>query len=67
MTRETAIKLFNEHRIHTHWDDKEEKWYFSIVDVVFLLPKLNHSRCGWLRSPENELTKLKTLKWGLTV
>lgn len=34
MTEETAIKLFNENRICTHWDNEQEKWYFSIVDVI---------------------------------
>lgn len=37
MTKETAIKLFNEKQIRTHWDDEQEKWYFSIVDVVGVL------------------------------
>jgi hypothetical protein len=37
MTKETAIKLFNERQIRTHWDDEQEKWYFSIVDVVGVL------------------------------
>ena len=37
MTKETAIKLFNEKQIRTHWDDELEKWYFSIVDVVGIL------------------------------
>ncbi len=37
MTKETAIKLFNEKQIRTHWDDDNEKWYFSIVDVVGVL------------------------------
>lgn len=37
MTKETAIKLFNEKQIRTHWDDEKEKWYFSIVDVVGIL------------------------------
>lgn len=31
------IKLFGEKNIRTIWDDKEEKWYFSIVDVVEVL------------------------------
>ncbi len=45
MTKETAIKLFNERQIRTHWDDEQEKWYFSIVDVVGILtdsPKPNN-------------------------
>lgn len=37
MTKETAIKLFNDHKIRTHWDQVQEKWYFSIVDVVGVL------------------------------
>lgn len=31
------IKLFGEKNIRIVWDDKEEKWYFSIVDVVEVL------------------------------
>lgn len=37
MTKETAIKLFAEKQIRTHWDDEFEKWYFSVVDVVGVL------------------------------
>ena len=37
MTKETAIKLFNDQKIRTHWDEEQEKWYFSIVDVVGVL------------------------------
>jgi len=37
MTKETAIKLFAEKQIRTHWDDEFEKWYFSIVDIVGVL------------------------------
>lgn len=37
MTKETAIKLFNDQKIRTHWDEDQEKWFFSIVDVVGVL------------------------------
>ena len=37
MTRKQMIKLSGEKNIRTVWDDKEEKWYFSIVDVVEVL------------------------------
>jgi hypothetical protein len=37
MTRENAIKIFNEKKIRTHWDADQEKWYFSIVDVISIL------------------------------
>ena len=32
-----AIKLFNDKKIRTLWNEEEEKWYFSIVDVVAIL------------------------------
>ncbi|MDE6439482.1 MAG: Bro-N domain-containing protein [Bacteroidales bacterium] len=37
MTKKEALQLFEERKVRTLWDDKEEKWYFSIVDVVAVL------------------------------
>ena len=37
MTKREVSKLFEDRKIRTVWDDKEEKWYFSIVDVVEVL------------------------------
>ena len=37
MTKHEVPKLFEDRKIRTVWDDKEEKWYFSIVDVVAVL------------------------------
>ena len=37
MTKHEISKLFDDRKIRTVWDDKEEKWYFSIVDVVGVL------------------------------
>ena len=37
MTQYNAIKLFEEKRVRTVWDDQQEKWYFSVVDVVSVL------------------------------
>ena len=34
METNTGIKLFESKKIRTHWDETEEKWYFSIQDVV---------------------------------
>ncbi len=47
MTKETAIKLFNEKQIRTHWDDEQEKWYFSIVDVVGILSESVDPQAYW--------------------
>jgi len=37
MTKETSIKLFEEKKVRTAWDEKTEEWYFSVVDVVGIL------------------------------
>ncbi len=31
------IQLFQEQSVRTHWDEKQEKWYFSVVDVIAIL------------------------------
>ena len=47
MTQHNAIKLFETKKIRTIWDDKEEKWYFSIVDVVAVLTDSPNPRKYW--------------------
>lgn len=47
MTKETAIKLFNDKQIRTHWDEENEKWFFSIVDVVGVLTDSPNPRKYW--------------------
>jgi hypothetical protein len=37
MTKKQAIQLFQERKVRTIWDDKEEKWYFCVVDIVEVL------------------------------
>ena len=31
------IKLFESKKVRTHWDEKTEQWYFSIIDVIEIL------------------------------
>ena len=50
MTKGEALQLFEEKKIRSVWDDKEEKWYFSIVDVCAVLteqPDIEHARNYW--------------------
>jgi ABC-type Fe3+ transport system substrate-binding protein len=56
MTKETAIKIFNEKRIRTHWDNEQEKWYFSIVDVVGALTESPNPNNYW-KVLKHRLTK----------
>ena len=37
MEKQESIKIFEEKRIRTLWDEEQEKWYFSVVDVVQVL------------------------------
>lgn len=37
MTMREIPKMFDDRKIRTIWDDEQEKWYFSIVDVVGVL------------------------------
>ena len=37
MTKREALQLFEQRKVRTVWDDQEEKWYFSIVDVCAVL------------------------------
>ncbi len=37
MEKENSIKLFEEKRIRSVWDETEEEWYFSVVDVIGVL------------------------------
>ena len=37
MTKYNAIKLFESKQVRAIWDDEQEKWYFSITDVIAIL------------------------------
>jgi len=47
MTKETAIKLFEQKQIRSVWKDDEEKWYFSITDVIEVLTGTDRPRKYW--------------------
>lgn len=69
MGQKEALQLFNDRQIRTAWDDKEEKWYFSIVDVVAALTDSTDPFAYWrklkqrLKSEGNEtVTDCHSLK-----
>src|SRR3989339_353961 len=47
MTKQTAIKLFNDRKVRTLWDNEHEKWYFSIVDVIGVLTESENPNNYW--------------------
>lgn len=47
MTQQNAIKLFEEKKVRTLWDDETETWYFSIIDVISVLTDSDNPRRYW--------------------
>jgi hypothetical protein len=41
------IKLFEDKKVRSEWIEKEQKWYFSIVDVVAILTESPNPRNYW--------------------
>ena len=41
------IQLFESKQIRSHWDENEELWYFSVIDVIEVLTKTDRPRKYW--------------------
>lgn len=41
------IRLFEEKNVRTLWNDEEEEWYFSVIDVVAVLTDSENPRRYW--------------------
>lgn len=69
MKQQNAIQLFEDKKVRTLWDAEEEKWYFSIIDVIEILTGSPRPRKYWnvlktkLKAEGSELSyKLGQLK-----
>lgn len=62
MTKENNIQLFEQKQVRTHWDGQEEKWYFSVSDVVQILSESTDVKqyIKKMRSRDTELN----VNWG---
>ena len=47
MTQKESIHLFEERKVRAIWDDEQEEWYFSIVDVISILTDSPNPRKYW--------------------
>ena len=60
--KKTAIKLFEDYKVRTSWDNEKETWYFSVVDIVAILSESPNPRKYWsvlktrLRKEGSQLT-----------
>jgi len=43
------IKIFENTTVRSHWDIKEEQWYFSVIDVVEILTNSGNPRDYWFK------------------
>lgn len=62
MTKGNNIQLFEQKQVRTHWDGQEEKWYFSVSDVVQILSESTDVKqyIKKMRSRDTELN----INWG---
>jgi DNA-damage-inducible protein D len=51
------VKLFEQQKVRTHWDEKEEKWYFSIIDVIAILTDSVNPRDYWFKMKQRVKTE----------
>jgi len=47
MEKQNGIKIFEKQKVRTAWDAEQEKWYFSIIDVIEILTGTDRPRKYW--------------------
>lgn len=62
----TAIKLFEEKQVRSIWNDDDEKWYFSVVDIIQILTESDRPRKYWsdLKSKQKKAGNVLSEKIG---
>ncbi len=56
----TNIKLFQDKKIRSAWNEEEEQWYFSVVDVVEALTDSPNPRQYWRKMKDRDLKEYET-------
>ena len=47
MGKDEAIRFFEQKQVRSVWDDENQKWYFSIVDMIAVLTDSPNARKYW--------------------
>ena len=47
MKKESAIKLFEQQQVRTHWHEEKEKWLFSVIDVITIPTESKDANAYW--------------------
>ena len=50
----SSLKLFQDKSIRSVWDEQEEQWYFSVIDVVAVLTDSVNPRDYWFKIKKRE-------------
>lgn len=45
----SEVKLFEQQKVRTHWDEEEQKWFFSVIDVISILTESSNPRDYWFK------------------
>jgi DNA-damage-inducible protein D len=53
----TKIKLFENKQVRSHWDENEQQWYFSIIDIVAVLTDSAKPRDYWFKMKQRVKTE----------
>ena len=48
------IKLFEDKKVRSHWNENEEQWYFSVIDVIQVLTDSLDPKDYWYRMKKRE-------------
>jgi len=43
----STLKIFEDKQVRSSWDEAQERWYFSIVDVIAILTESPNPRKYW--------------------
>ena len=62
MSKENKIQLFQEQNVRTHWDEDQEKWFFSVQDIVQILSESKDVK-QYIKRMRNRNSELNA-KWG---
>jgi hypothetical protein len=54
MTKETALQLFEQKQVRSLWNEEEEQWYFSVIDVIQILTDSLDPKDYWYRMKKRE-------------
>lgn len=57
MTKKETLKLFEDRKVRTVWDDEQEKWYFAIVDVFAVLTDSIDAAAYWRKLKQRLLAE----------